>query len=419
MLGGVCLDAGGPGGVATDDPIDVVERGTVAGPGELCVPLGPTRAPDRAAPQGAAAGEVFIDGRFLTQSLSGVQRYAQEIVRALDALAGEGALACRFTLLVPAGARKLGLRNITTRTLGTRTGHLWTQRDFARAARGGVVLALAGSAPLLHPRVLMVLHDAAVFRHPEFYTRAYGLFHRLLDRLLARRARIATVSQFSQGELAEVLGLDASAIAVAPNGAEHLAHGADKTVIDRLGLAGTRYFVTLGSFTRNKNLAVTHRAMARLPDAHIRLVMIGAGNSRVFGDQSAPAMDARIIRPGHLSDAEVAGLLRGATALVFPSIYEGFGIPPLEAMINGCPVLASTAGAVREVCGDAAAYFEPHDDAALAQFMRALLSDDGARRADVVARGQMRIARYSWRQSAQTLAAACASMATAKGMHHG
>ncbi|MEG8037853.1 glycosyltransferase family 1 protein [Sphingomonas sp. LR60] len=355
---------------------------------------------------------VFINGRFLTQPVSGVQRYAQEIVTALDALAGEGALPARYVLLAPPGARKLPLRHIETRTIGTRAGHYWDQVDYARAASAGVALCLAMTGPVALRRQVVVIHDAAVQRHPEHFSTPYVLAHRGLDRLLARRAMVATVSDFSRRELADVLPVAATDIVVAPNGAEHLSIAPDTGVVARLGLTKGGYFLTLGNLTRNKNLAVALRALARLGPGRAKLVAVGRIDPAVFGSAGLPDPGPDLLLPGRLDDAEVAALMQAAHALIFPSIYEGFGIPPLEAFANGCPVLASTARAVVEVCGDAADYFDWHDDATLARLMQRFLDDhDGALRRNRVAKGRRRVALFSWRGSAQILADACVTAA--------
>lgn len=355
---------------------------------------------------------VFINGRFLTQPISGVQRYAQEIVTALDALAGDGALPARYVLLTPPGARTLPLRHIATQTIGKRAGHYWDQVDYARAASRGTALCLAMTGPVALRRQVVVIHDAAVQRHPEHFSKPYVFAHSWLDRLLARRAVVATVSEFSRRELADVLPVAAKDIVVAPNGAEHLSIAPDTGVVERLELTPGGYFLTLGNLTRNKNLAVALRALARLEPGSAKLVAVGRMDRSVFGSAGLPEPGADVLLPGRLDDAEVAGLMQGARALIFPSIYEGFGIPPLEAFVNECPVLASTAPAVQEVCGDAADYFEPHDDATLARLMQMLLDDhDGALRRDRLAKGKERVARYTWRGSAQILADACAKVA--------
>jgi len=343
------------------------------------------------------AEPILINGRFLTQPLSGVQRYAREIVRALDRLPHAG---LRYRLMVPSGADPLPLDRIQTFRLSGPGGHLWEQVRLADATHSHRLLSLCGAGPVGHSRQLVVIHDAAVFRRPDLFRPRYALAHRILDRRLAKRARLATVSRFSQGELAAVLNLAPDAIAVAPNSADHLRNiPPDTHILRALDLLERRYFVAVGNLTPNKNLAVAARALIRLPDPDLRLVFVGARLTGVVSAAPTPD-DPRVILAGRRTDPEVAALLRGAAGLIFPSLYEGFGIPPLEAMVQGCPVIASDIPATREVCADAALYFDPTDDAALADRMGTLLKgpnpariETGLRRADL----------YSWSRSAAIL----------------
>ena len=343
------------------------------------------------------AEPLFINGRFLTQPMSGVQRYAREIVRALDKRSDA---ADRYVLLTPVGADDLQLTTLPVQTVRGGRGHLWEQTALAWASRHGRLLSLGGSGPVLHPRQVVVVHDAAVFRHPEHFRRGYAALHRTLGRRLARQARLATVSDFSRRELAAVLNLSPSDITVAPNSADHLgAVTSDPAVIDSLDLTTRPYFVALGNLSPNKNLAVAIRALTRLSDPSIRLVLIGARPAAIF-DQPAVQTDPRLIFAGRRSDAEVAALLDGAHGLIFPSLYEGFGIPPLEAFVQGCPAVVSDIPATREVCADAALYFAPHDDAALADHMTRLLTATDPARRDA---GLRSAALYSWSRSAEIL----------------
>ncbi len=342
-----------------------------------------------------APDRIYLNGRFLAQPASGVQRYAREIVRALDRRCN----ATDYVLLTPDGAAPFPLDTIPTRHLPG-AGHVWEQTALAHAARRGALLSLGGSGPVIHPRQTVVIHDAAVFRHPEHFRPAYGLTHRLLGRALARRAKLATVSHFSRMELSAVLKRPEETIAVASNGADHFARiTPDMQAASRLGLDGRPFFVALGNLAPNKNIPVMIRALSRLTDPDVRLVLIGGQDGKVFSRLHAD--DPRIILAGRLDDAAVAGLLRKARALIFASIYEGFGIPPLEAFAQGCRVLASDIPAVREVCASAALYFPPHDDAALAALMSASLDPSIDPQWRGVAR--QRVAAYRWDASAAVL----------------
>jgi len=352
--------------------------------------------------------KIIINGRFLSQSLTGVQRYAAEMVKATDRLLSSGRapvalLGAEWQLLTPGDAKiSLELDRIEIRKVGKRSGHIWDQIDLARAAAGARLVSLANSGPVLHSDQIVVIHDAQVFRRPDFFSSTYLAVHRTLDRLLARTATIATVSQFSRHELAAVLGLSPASIPVFPNSAEHFAATMpDFAVIDRLGLIPHRFFLSVGSMTKNKNISLAIDAAKRLGRPDVPLVVVGGDNSKVFQDSST-ASEPGVIMAGRLTDREIAALYARAMAFVFPSLYEGFGVPPLEAMIFGCPVIASTADAVRETCGDAAAYFNPLDAEDLRQRM---LERVAAGEISDKERGKQaeRIAAFSWRKSAEQL----------------
>ncbi|QPF87141.1 glycosyltransferase family 4 protein [Bradyrhizobium genosp. L] len=352
--------------------------------------------------------KIFINGRFLSQKLTGVQRYAAEIVKAMDGLLTSGDASAllqgaEWTLLAPLDAsEELALSAIRIRNVGRLNGHAWDQLDLPRAAAGGRLISLANSGPVLHSDHLVVIHDAQVFRRPDFFSRRYLTVHRTLDRLLARRATIATVSDFSRRELAAVLNLSVERIPVFSNSAEHFAATKpDFAVLDRLGLAPNRYFLSVGSMTKNKNISLAIEAARRLDRPDVPLVVVGGGNNKVFQDNTAVA-DPGLILAGRLSDSEIAALYARALAFVFPSLYEGFGVPPLEAMLFGCPVIASTADAVRETCGDAAAYFDASNADELRQRMLERLAA-GTITEDERSRQRERIAAFSWRKSAEGL----------------
>lgn len=349
---------------------------------------------------------VAINGRFLTQKLSGVQRYSREIVSAMDRLIQSdpnrlGRYRWRL-LLPPAAGSGLALQAIEVETVGKRGGHLWEQRDLKRSAAGARLLNLGNSAPLLHRDKLVVIHDAAVFRTPRNFGRNYRNAHRALGWALARTGRIATVSEFSRRELAQVLRLREESILVVRNGCDHfVGRAGDESVLDALGLERQSYFLFVGNPTPNKNLSVLLQAFARLDRPNAKLVIAGSLDNSVFGGEGAP-VGPNVIHTAGRGDAEVAALYKHAVAHVFPSLYEGFGIPPLEAMASGCPVIASDITVTREVCGNAANYFPPRDADALAALMRKHWDEPQRSPAWETAAAE-RLARFTWEASARSL----------------
>jgi glycosyltransferase involved in cell wall biosynthesis len=352
------------------------------------------------------AGSVGINGKFLAQPTTGVQRVARQLVLALDRRLATGtAGAVRWRLLVPEGAPVPALRAIEVQALPRPPGglHAWEQGTLARAAGAQPLLCLAGSAPALARQPWPLLHDAAVFDHPEAYTRAFVAWYRFLFRRLARRApRLFTVSAFSRARLAECLGVSPARFALLRPGADHLdGVVADAALLRQHSLHEKPYLLAVGSANPTKNLARLMQAWAQVP-ADARLVVCGGAAPRVFAETSHPDGDARVVRLGPVDDAALKALYAGAAGLVFPSTYEGYGIPPLEAMRCGCAVAASTAPAVREACGDATLAFDPASVPAIAAALRALL-DDEALRARLRERGARHAAALRWDDTAAAL----------------
>lgn len=351
---------------------------------------------------------ISINGRFLAQPLTGVQRFARELTQAVDRKVGAGAVpdalrGADWRLIVPDDAKlDLDLGAIRLERLGGGAGHLWEQTALAWRTRGDLLLGFGGSGPLLKRRQLTVIHDATIFRHPGSFSRSYRLLHGLLGCVLTRMATIATVSHFSRRELGEIFRVDPAGISVVYNATDHFAGLVpDETVLDRLQLAGGDYFLLVGTLKPNKNIAFAIRAFEALAAPGQKLVIVGSIQSRVFkgGDYGT---GEHLVFAGRLSDAEIAALERRATAFVFPSLYEGFGIPPLEAMSQGCPVLASDIPPVREACGEAALYFDPMQPQTLVQAMRTVL-DEPRTRDRLIADGYENAKRFSWAGSADAL----------------
>ncbi|MDB5593909.1 MAG: glycosyltransferase family 1 protein [Hyphomicrobiales bacterium] len=350
---------------------------------------------------------IVINGRFLSQRPTGVQRYARQLVLAMDrqlsANPNDGG-AESWMLLAPPGVDpgSIRLKHIAVTTGGRGGGHLWEQTSLAMLAGKCTLLNLGNSGPVLHPRSVTVIHDAVVYRRPLQFAPAYRILHQALGRILVRTSTLATVSEFSRAELADVLSVPASAIALVPNGCDHMSrHEGPSPVLERLGVVAGHYFLFVGSPAPHKNLKTALAAFAALDRPGYKFIICGSAQASVFGDAMLEA-HADVIRAADLADAEISALYASACAFVFPSLYEGFGIPPLEAMVHGCPVLASDIAPCREVCGTAAAYFAPEKADELVALMRGL-TDHPARRGEMAARGQVRQQLFRWSDSASLM----------------
>jgi glycosyltransferase involved in cell wall biosynthesis len=359
-----------------------------------------------------SAPTVYLNGKFTAQRITGVQRYAGELVRAVDqaATADEN-----WVLLVPPQGRAPVLRTIETRRIGATHMplHVWEQLCLPLAARDGLLVNLAGSAPLFASRQWCAFHDAAVFDHPDVYAPLFRRWYRFHFRWLARRAqRIITVSEHSRSRLALRLGVAEAAIAVVPNGGDHmLGIQSEPGIVKRLGLQGRRYLLAVGSHSRLKNWPALIRAWDLLnPQPDCALVMVGSRDGSVFASLAGGISATNVVHAGSVSDGELKALIvaEGALGLVFPSLDEGFGLPPLEAMTLGCPVAVSRAGAMPEVCGDAALYFDPLDDRSIQAALLRLLTEPGLR-ADLSRRGPPHAAAWTWQRAGQRLASLLAS----------
>ena len=354
---------------------------------------------------------IGIDGRAFTSPAAGVRRYARELVRALLGLAEPieiVALGGRDTADLPASVGYVEEPPHPPTNLG------WTLVGLPRAAaraRVDVLHAPAYTAPFwASAPVVLTIHDVSYARHPEWYPYRRDVIRRAFYRRSARgAAAIVTDSSFSAAEIGAAYGIPSGRIAVAPLGVDAVFSPAAAGESCDLPQEVTGPFVLhVGDLHERRNLATVVDAVlgARRHFGNASAVsLVLAGIDQGVGDglcaiaAEADEPDA-VVRLGSVSESLLLTLYRCAAALVYPSLYEGFGLPALEAMACGTPVIASRAASIPEVVGDAGILLDPLDVNAWTEAIVSVLNDDD-RRAELRSRGLARASEFTWTRTAR------------------
>lgn len=332
-----------------------------------------------------------INARFASQATTGVQRVAHELASRLRT---------PHRLLQP------------RRPLSGPFAHLWEQSVLPLRSGDDLLWSPCNTGPVLARNQIVTIHDVSVFDHPEWYAPNFVRLYRNLLPTLARNCRrVVTVSAYSRDRICHHFGLSPGTVEVIPNGIgpEFHRRPLDEVlqVQDRHGLTDQRYFLVLGTREPRKNLDLAIRAWLRLrgriaPD--FRLAVTGKmGSSRIFhGSGTQIPEDAGVHYLGYVDDALLPALISGAHALIYPSLYEGFGLPVAEAMACGTPAITTTRSSLPEVGGDAAIYVDPADPDSLAKTLLEL-AKSAAMRQEYGERGVARARRFDWDVAARQM----------------
>lgn len=368
--------------------------------------------------------DVTINGRFLTRPISGVERVAREFLKELGSRAdahgrvhhrhnvlqlkiaipdqaGDGAAIsskpfgsipfAKVSMPWPLSSLAAG------RSIQGGLGHLWEQIALAYAARGTCLLNLANSAPVCHGSQTVFVHDAAIYAVPDGYSSSYRATYRLMYQLLKwSPSTYVTNSEFSRSELQKYIGLDPRKTSIVSLGAQQFRQvEPDFSILERQNLSGSKFLLAVSSVQPNKNFPRVVEALNALGADAPRLAIVGDLKHPAFAPlalQSHP----KVVPLGRVTDAELAALYRSARGLIYPSLYEGFGLPPVEALVSGCLPLVSNRASLPEVCGSDVLYCDPLQIDSIARGMRQLLALTDAEYAERLARAQGHTHRYSW-----------------------
>jgi glycosyltransferase involved in cell wall biosynthesis len=344
---------------------------------------------------------------YVPMGMGGTETYAKEVLHRLEA--DQGFALTSF--LAPAAVGTLGKIGREVTVSGVNGGASTVERLRSlyaavlpwrrKLVRGFDAVFYPFTVPVPIPKgspFAMTLHDVQHLDMPEFFSPAERMLRRFTYDLAARRADLViTVSEFCRSRIVARLGVPEERVVVAPLGVS-AAFRPDKAPRENFVLYPARRWP-------HKNHARLLTAMEQVRRSHpdLRLVLTGGG-------ADLPDAPDWVEQRGFVSEVELARLYRRARCMAFPSLYEGFGMPPLEAMASGCPTAVSTAGSLGEVCGDATVAFDPMDPEAIARAILGVLEDDGT----LARRGVEHAATYTWDRCAQIHARAIRSLAASR-----
>ncbi len=347
---------------------------------------------------------IYFNGKFYAGSLNGVHRVSDRLIREIDTLIARmpGSERPVVRLLLPQ-ERQFEPQLHAIEAIEQVEGHSqkWEQMILPRVAADGLLVNLANLAPIRHRRKVLLLHDAQFLFPDSSYPWRQRLGYRLLVPRMARSSRIVlTVSDYSR-QMLDLLGVAPRSLTqLLYNGCDHIHEvAADTRVTNELGLADTPYVLMFGSPKAYKNVGVVFAAFAAQQLAPLRLVVVGG--SKVAHEQAGLTPPGDVIWAGGVNDAQLRALYEGAHALAFPSRTEGFGLPPLEAMLCGCPAVVSPAGAIPEICRDAVLYADVDDPSSWRDAIRSL--NDLALRTSKIASGRSRARLFTWHSAGSRL----------------
>lgn len=343
---------------------------------------------------------IYVNARFLTQEMTGVQRFAEMISLELNQKVDN------ICFLSPSNIVRADIASqLNVRIIGRNTGHLWEQLDlpyFLSKQRKGVLVNLGNTAPILFRNKITAVHDITFLKFPESFSKKFLYFYKVLIPLVIKTSKhVITVSEFSKDEILKKYNLDKEKISVVYN-----AVNKNFSIKNIEKYNGKPYFLMVSSQNYHKNFsrALDGFYLARKHGYldEFALKIIGAKNP-AFNTQSYTSnLKEDVEFLGRVSDSQLANLYANATAFIFPSLYEGFGIPPLEAQYFGCPVIASNAASLPEVLSDSVLYFNPLSSSEIKDAM-IKVSNDLNLREKLIECGYKNLKKYSWGDSASKL----------------
>ena len=361
--------------------------------------------------------QIIVNARFLTQKVTGTQRFAINISRELKKSRPETIFLAPPAILDYDLAAELDVKIIGSsnyriyRKLRLPANLLWEQLDLPKYLKkydNPPLLNLVNLAPFFYTNNFVTIYDLTFMIYPQYFTRSFAFFYNFTIPRLARRARrIITVSEYSKKTLEQQLNISAQKITVSYCAVDTENWLSNK---ERPNPYPWPYILAVGSLEQRKNLARLIEAFNKLDNDDLHLVVVGSENKKVFKQNNlSPVADnlistnrQQIIFTGYLEDQQLVALYSHAVCFCYPSLYEGFGMPPLEAQAMGCPVIVSARTSLPEVFKKSALYCDPENIDDIKNKLKTLLNDNQLRQY-LINSGYDNLNRFTWKKSADII----------------
>lgn len=340
-----------------------------------------------------------VNGRYLTQKATGVHRYAFEICNKLHEMGVD------FHVAVPNEIHpdyKFSFKVVKCGSLNT---HLWEQISLPRYLRrigSPLLISFTGCGPINYSNQIMTIHDVSHERYPEWFSKNYYRFyHYMMPRIGKKAHAVLTVSEFSKKEIVDTLGINAEKIHVVHSNVPfHNKPSKEEILSFTRNPEAERYILAVSSMDPRKNFVRLVEAFDKIKDKSVKLYIIGMSFKAFNTPDLQKLIGENVHLPGYIPDEKLQTMYQNALLSVYPSLYEGFGLPPLESMTYGCPVINSDIPALREVSQDAALYVNPYNVEDITEKIEQLLVDEPLRK-ELQEKGLLQIKKYSWDKSAK------------------
>lgn len=346
---------------------------------------------------------IFINGRFLAQRITGVQRFAYEITNKLVKIDKN------VVVLLPHSKvnASYNISGWNCKKIGFGKGYFWEQISlplYLLFHNSHLLLSLCNLSPVFYKNKITVIHDLAVIEHPEWFDWKFSFFYKITLPIILRTSKIIfTVSDFSKQKILQYYPF-ANNIQIVYNAVSD--NLIEKSKIGMLDISfenffEKKYILCVSSLDPRKNFISIVKAFELVQCSDIQLLIVGGFNP-VFRDNNILSRNKNIRFLGYISDNDLFKLYKNSICFIYLSLYEGFGIPPLEAMTLGCPVLLSDIPVHRELFDEAALFVDPADVQMIANALLLLLKNDNIRK-KLITTGLLVSKKFSWQVSAKKI----------------